>query len=529
MRFCRTAMLTAATLALGATGCDTTPTNPGTEQARRVADAEMQIRLPDGSNLSVIDWDITGGPSMVARSGMVNVGNSATIRFRVGGLPVGPGYHIELEGTSSTGTACAGEADFAIVGNQVTQVMMTLVCGDGVDDVDNDGDLDLRVNVEQNDGCPVITAITALPLEVFVGSSLSLSAASTSPTASYAWSGMGGTFSSAATAATSFTCTAAGDHVLAIAITEGTCTDDWSVTVTCTPVAGMAVCGNGAVETGEACDDMNTMTEACAYGLMSCTVCSATCQSVPGSTSFCGDGILNGPEECDGTAGCLADCTSPDPICGNGAVETGEGCDDMNTVTEACAYGLMSCTVCSATCQSVAGATAFCGDTIVNGAEACDGTAGCNPDCTMGGGPSACDTCRVEQCDDYQGVNWVLGCFDSGPAGNAAREVGGVTLSPAQVQTCVDAIACADEEQCAYNAANPFNPCYCGIGTTVDSCNNPANAATGPCVMEWEAMAGSTVRGDVMLAASNIELPSGWAYFLLECSRLRCASSCITP
>jgi len=529
MRFCRTAMLTVAALALGAMGCDGAKTTAGSEGGRRVAEAEMQIRLPDGSDLSVLEWDITGGPAMTARSGMVNVGNSATIRFRVGGLPVGPGYHIELSGTSSTGTACAGEADFAITDNLVTQVMMTLICGDGVGDVDNDGDLDLSVNVEQNDGCPVITAITALPLEVFVGSSLSLEAASTSPSASYAWSGPGGTFSSASSAATSYTCTAAGSHELAIAITDGACVDDWSVVVTCTAVSGTTVCGDGAVEGVEECDDGNVMVEACAYGQMSCTVCGASCTNVPGPVSFCGDGMLNGPEECDGTPGCLADCTSPNPVCGNGVTEDGETCDDMNTVSEACEYGVMSCMICDATCQTVTATGAFCGDMIVNGPEVCDGGAGCNPDCTMGGGGNACETCRVEQCDDYQGVDWVLGCFDAGAAGDEARSAGGITLTPAQVQTCVDAIACADEANCAYDAANPFNPCYCGVGTTVDFCNNPANPATGPCVMEWEAMAGSAVRGDVMLAASNIELPSGWAYFLLECSRLRCNTECNTP
>ena len=43
-------------------------------------------------------------------------------------------------------------------------------------------------------------------------------------------------------------------------------------------------------------------------------------------------------------------------VCGNGAVESGEACDDGNTVTETCAVGETSCTVCDATCNSVAGA-----------------------------------------------------------------------------------------------------------------------------------------------------------------------------
>ena len=76
------------------------------------------------------------------------------------------------------------------------------------------------------------------------------------------------------------------------------------------------VCGNGIVQGGEQCDDGNTELEACAYGQTSCTVCGPVCTNQPGSTSFCGDGVLhtaNG-EQCDDgnqvvTDACLNNCT----------------------------------------------------------------------------------------------------------------------------------------------------------------------------------------------------------------------------
>ncbi|HSK03882.1 MAG TPA: hypothetical protein VK932_21665, partial [Kofleriaceae bacterium] len=77
-----------------------------------------------------------------------------------------------------------------------------------------------------------------------------------------------------------------------------------------------------------------------------------------------------------------------EPVCGNGEVEAGEGCDDGNTVLEACAYGATSCVVCDATCQPVDGAVSVCGDATVDPAhEVCDdGNArswdGCDVDCT---------------------------------------------------------------------------------------------------------------------------------------------------
>lgn len=64
--------------------------------------------------------------------------------------------------------------------------------------------------------------------------------------------------------------------------------------------ASVSTCGNGEIEPGETCDDGNAITESCAYGAPSCTVCNATCQDGPGTLAFCGDGTTNaGHEACD--------------------------------------------------------------------------------------------------------------------------------------------------------------------------------------------------------------------------------------
>jgi len=97
------------------------------------------------------------------------------------------------------------------------------------------------------------------------------------------------------------------------------------------------LCGNGALDPGEVCDDGNTA---------SGDGCSASCTS----DETCGNGVVDPVtgEVCDdGNTtdgdGCSADCKS-DETCGNGVVDTaaGETCDDG---------GLTPADGCDANCQ----------------------------------------------------------------------------------------------------------------------------------------------------------------------------------
>jgi cysteine-rich repeat protein len=88
--------------------------------------------------------------------------------------------------------------------------------------------------------------------------------------------------------------------------------------------------------------------------------------------SQCGDGVAQGYERCDGTAGCTASCRFAG-VCGDGFVDPGEVCDDGNTT---------SGDGCSATClvehaelepndtttQAAAAAVGFSGPGVVSGA-----------------------------------------------------------------------------------------------------------------------------------------------------------------
>lgn len=125
-----------------------------------------------------------------------------------------------------------------------------------------------------------------------------------------------------------------------------------------------AVCGNGAVEADEACDDGNLVTG---------DACTAIC-----TAAACGNAVLEPDEECDDGNltdgdGCSFDCRR----CGNGTVDSGEACDDGNTTNG---------DGCTATCQ-----LQVCGNGVVEAGEECD-------DANTGGGDGCDPHCLLEQC-----------------------------------------------------------------------------------------------------------------------------------
>jgi cysteine-rich repeat protein len=144
-----------------------------------------------------------------------------------------------------------------------------------------------------------------------------------------------------------------------------------------------------------------------------------------GCGPLCGNGLREAPEQCDGAAlggqscaslgqgtgtlACGADCTfdtsgcQPPNLCGNGALDPGETCDDGNQANGDC---------CSSVCQAETGTSCADGDAC-NGAETCDATGQCGA-----GAPLDCDDgnfCTGDACVA------AVGCVND-PAPGAACE-----------------------------------------------------------------------------------------------------------
>lgn len=141
------------------------------------------------------------------------------------------------------------------------------------------------------------------------------------------------------------TCASAGDFTSGTLRCAADCTYDTS---SC--VAG--ACGNGTLESGEACDDDNVIDgDGCDSD---CDVETGwSCSGSPSSCSaICGDGLIRGAEQCEGSDLAGASCTTLGYVggtlscssscqlvttactttsCGNGTIDTGEECDDGGT------------------------------------------------------------------------------------------------------------------------------------------------------------------------------------------------------
>ena len=155
-------------------------------------------------------------------------------------------------------------------------------------------------------------------------------------------------------------------------------------------VAGSACeeCGNGIVESAEQCDDGNVddadgCDTECQFEMgFSCPVAGQACEQ-------CGNGVLEANERCDEGSvsdgvGCADDCHDIDPHfacpaagtacvqCGDGVVGGDEQCDDGNTASgDGCVFN------CSAEepgfrCASAGGGCTLCGDGKIEGSEQCD-------------------------------------------------------------------------------------------------------------------------------------------------------------
>ena len=156
-----------------------------------------------------------------------------------------------------------------------------------------------------------------------------------------------------------------------------------------------ASCPDGVVDEGEECDDGNTNNNdactntcrdaECGDNLLWTAQCTGVqCEECDGNTQMCVANNYNGFQTCTSTC-TFGACTATE-WCGDGIVNGNEQCDlgSNNGVVCNAPYG-GSCNYCTAQCNSGSVQGGYCGDGMVNGNEVCDGN---TQSCTIGGSTS---------------------------------------------------------------------------------------------------------------------------------------------
>ena len=192
-----------------------------------------------------------------------------------------------------------------------------------------------------------------------------------------------------------------------------------------------AQCGNGIVESsyGEICEVTDTYSCTTKEGYPGTKDClSCTSFDVCKTTLYCGDGVKNGPEQCEYTDGTVdgipdLDCNAPyggscqycdssctiktkiGPYCGDGIINGNEVCDSnsRSCVVDPNKYydgGYPGTQYCNSACTGYGACTSpyYCGDGVKNGNEQCDYNQGNQPICNTGFGGCCTVDCRQLGC-----------------------------------------------------------------------------------------------------------------------------------
>ncbi len=265
------------------------------------------------------------------------------------------------------------------------------------------------------------------------------------------------------------------------------------------------------------------------------------------SVEGCGDGVINGNDECDGddkgtetcltqgfeggslgcTPGCLFDtrgCTK----CGDSVRNGTDQCDDGDLGTATCvsqgfASGDLACKV-DCTFDTSGCVSTSCGDGVINGTDQCDdeelgtatcltqgfddGTLACTAGCTLD--TSGCTRCGdgirngADQCDGAD--HGVATCLTQGFEGGDLGCTASCTLDTTSCYKCGDGVI-NGTDQCDGNALGTATCATTGFSTGALGCNLNCTFNTAGCYASGELIDASAI-GVKTLAGSQQIMPA---------------------
>jgi 3-phytase len=249
--------LTASAL-LGCSGDEGGPARTGSA-AETAGSVGLALTLMPGVTIDAFNY-VVSGPGGFARSGAVDISQSAKLAVLISSLPAGSGYSVSISATSTdSATSCSGSSAFAVSAKTTSQVTVNLQCREAP----KKGSVTVTGALNT---CPVLDGIDASPADALIGTPIRLAASAHDSDAGpaalgYQWAASSGNLSNGTTATPTVTCTVPGPVTVTATASDGDCSDSLTATVNCSAPVDDVTIVSATVETapvpdsGDAADD----------------------------------------------------------------------------------------------------------------------------------------------------------------------------------------------------------------------------------------------------------------------------------
>jgi hypothetical protein len=194
-------------------------------------DLAIEVYLPQAVAVRSLTYQIEGNGIQPITEVALIQGAPTSASALFSGLPAGNGYAVEISAVGAeSAIGCSASATTEVLAATTTNLFVPLQCRSPPN-----GNAAVTAMFAS---CSQISSFAVAPVVTSVGGTIGLTAQSSDVDGAatiYLWAASSGTISVPAAPETSFTCLTAGPSTISLTVSNGSCADHQSVTVTCVP------------------------------------------------------------------------------------------------------------------------------------------------------------------------------------------------------------------------------------------------------------------------------------------------------